>query len=221
MDVLILSRHGLSRTYLIGNRLYALGVYSTLNDPYNIPSGVPQGSNLGPLLFNIFINDLASIIYNSNCLLFADDCKLYKQIDTYEDSLELQNDLNRLCICWIENHLYLNSGKCKFMIYTKSSKPLNTYYQINCSPLELVQEFIDLGTTFSKELSFSKHIELTCLRAYRNLGFIIRNSHLFNNTSSSLSLTHWSDPNLSIYHLSETPKNFNIFVSLKVSKKSF
>ena len=45
----------------------------------NVLSGIPQGSVLGPIIFIIFINDLLEVVENV-CKLFADDCKLYKNI---------------------------------------------------------------------------------------------------------------------------------------------
>ena len=45
-----------------------------------VTSGVPQGTALGPLLFLIYINDLASAIQHSSIRLFADDCVLFKAI---------------------------------------------------------------------------------------------------------------------------------------------
>jgi hypothetical protein len=59
-----------------------------------MPSGIPQGSVLGPLLFNIFINDLCDIINHSNCLLFADDLKVYRAISSPSDCLLLQADID-------------------------------------------------------------------------------------------------------------------------------
>ena len=43
-----------------------------------VHSGVPQGPILGPLLFNLFVNDMSTIAGKSNVILYADDTKCYK-----------------------------------------------------------------------------------------------------------------------------------------------
>ncbi len=80
-------------------------------------SGVPQGSVLGPLLFIIYVNDIASTL-SSECKLFADDCVLYQNITSNSDSTALQYDLNQVsdwCKKW---QLSLNIAKCKAICIT-------------------------------------------------------------------------------------------------------
>jgi len=61
-----------------------------------VTSGVPQGIILGPVLFLIFINDLPTNIKNSVVFLFADDCILYKSIQTHNNCARLQDCLHAL-----------------------------------------------------------------------------------------------------------------------------
>ena len=49
-----------------------------------MPSGTPEGSLLSPLLFARYINDLPDAV-SCNCLMFADDVKLYHRIERQED----------------------------------------------------------------------------------------------------------------------------------------
>ncbi|RXY24593.1 hypothetical protein DD577_29365, partial [Klebsiella pneumoniae] len=64
------------RSYLT-SRTFSVRYCGALSTSYAVLSGVPQGSVLGPLLFYIFINDLLGVVKYSNCLLFADDIKIF------------------------------------------------------------------------------------------------------------------------------------------------
>ena len=70
------------------------GEVSQWND---VKRGVPQGSILGPLLFNVFVNDLPDIVEHSTINLYADDTTIYvADHDPNSVSLKLSEDLQRI-----------------------------------------------------------------------------------------------------------------------------
>ena len=59
-------------------------------------SGVPQGTVLGPLLVILYLSDLPEVI-SSQVRLLADDCILYREINTFNDCQDIQKDISTLC----------------------------------------------------------------------------------------------------------------------------
>ena len=84
---------------------------SSRNNP--VRSGVPQGTDLGPLCFLIYINDMGNSISRKTTLrLFADDSLLYRSIKTIDDRKQLQEDLTTLTK-WAETwQMTFHPAKC-------------------------------------------------------------------------------------------------------------
>jgi exonuclease III len=163
----------------ISNRYQAVVLRGHESDYAPIYSGVPQGSHLGPLLFLIYINDVEECLRHSKILLFADDAKIFKEIRNTEDCERLQSDLTALQKYCVENQLFLNIEKCNIITYTRNRKKINFNYNINDKILQHKSEIRDLGIVLDEELGFTKHYEHTVTRAFRTLGFIIRNTKSF------------------------------------------
>lgn len=151
------------------------------------PSGVPQGSILGPLLFLIFINDIG-LQLKSNYLLYADDLKIYKPIKSVRDCLDLQKDLDCLHQWCINNILLLNINKCVCISFTRNINKIRFDYTIYGTLLERTLAVKDLGVTFDYYMRFDVHIDNICKKAFKMLGFIIRRGKQFNNPKTMFQL---------------------------------
>ena len=80
----------------LSNRKKLVTVLGATSSARTVLSGVPQGSILGPILLLLHVNDLPNAVHYSKIASFADDMKVFKQIDSFADSLSLQCDLNSL-----------------------------------------------------------------------------------------------------------------------------
>ena len=169
------------KSYLSDRRqIVKIGTF--LSKIIHVPSGVPQGSHLGPLLFNIFINDINECFTTCLFLLFADDLKLSCIIKSPDDCGKLQYDLNNL-VDWCEiNGMELNPTKCKIMTYTRSRNTIDSDYMIGCHSLERTSLFKDLGVTLDTSLQFSHHLDNVINKAFQMLGFIKRCTQDFTST---------------------------------------
>ena len=146
-------------------------------------SGTPEGSLLSPLLFALFVNDLPSKI-NTNCLLYADDMKLFHKITTPDDASRLQNDLNTLSQWSAEWKLQLNPEKCKSFTMSLKRNQISTAYKINNVTLERVEAIRDLGVWLDTKLTFGNHINFAVSKANRALGVLIRSLQTGSNRGS-------------------------------------
>ena len=96
----------------LSNRYQRVKIGSTFSSYLEILRGVPQGSILGPILFNLFINDLMFFIQETEVCNFADDTTIYSCSPNFEEAtLKLSNDTH-LILNWFRiNSMVANSRK--------------------------------------------------------------------------------------------------------------
>jgi len=124
---------------------------------------VPQGSILGPLLFNIFINDIFLFIEKCEICNFADDNTIYSCHKSLNTILEnLSNDMEVLLDWFKINSLKANPDKFQFMILGSTEKP---HLVLNSIILKPDTEVILLGITIDNRLTFENHISKLCRTA--------------------------------------------------------
>ena len=145
------------RSFLHG-RKHEVMVNGSRSDADNVISGVPQGTVLGPILFVIYINDLLDNI-KSEGLMFADDTKIFRLISSYEDAVELQEDISKL-EKWADKwQLRFNYDKCHILTLGKFENIHHAHrYEMSGNELEHVFEEKDLGITIDADLKFGEHI---------------------------------------------------------------
>ena len=167
------------RDYLC-NRYQQVAINGSLSGLLPVSSGVPQGSILGPLLFILFIDDICDeISEGTNLGLYADDTKIWREIFSDNDQIELQNDVNKLFAWSVSNLMTFHPDKCKVMAITNKclDYPLpfyEFYYHLDDKLLDYVNCEKDLGVVIDHKLSWTNHCEQAVNKATRQFNLLRR-----------------------------------------------
>lgn len=166
------------KSYLF-NRQQAVNINGTMSNFVNTSYGVPQGSVLGPTLFNIYVRSLISLLRKAGFVAhgYADDHQVLKAFSVefqYEAIRSSVPELLDIIAYWMKaSFLKLNSSKTQVIIFS----PNNLSSQVHIDQIKLSDGCIipistwvsNLGVTFDCSLSFSLHINSICSQSYRLL----------------------------------------------------
>ena len=163
--------NNLIRSYL-SNRTQYTEILGEKSESLTIKYGVPQGSVLGPLLFLLYINDIANSSNLGTFVLFADDTNIFVEGATIEEAYEKGNKL----LCSIQkymtlNKLHINMSKCCYIHFrpygNKHPEPPETCkLYIDSFPIKKTRATKFLGVVIDEDLSWQPHI--TALRRKLN-----------------------------------------------------
>ncbi|VDI67542.1 Hypothetical predicted protein [Mytilus galloprovincialis] len=143
--------------------------------PATVRSGVPQGTVLGPLLFLLYINDIGdNLTTGTSIRLFADDCLLYRDIKTHNDTEILQKDLTELEKWSIDWKMSFNPKKCYVLQTTHNirNRIIRPYF-LHSTKLELKEHNPYLGVELDSKLNWNHHITSKVNKASQQLNFKI------------------------------------------------
>ena len=159
----------------LSNRSQFVRVNSCSSGCKPICMGVPQGSVLGPLLFIIFINDLAACLTHLSPLLFADDTNLfYSNADIDVLRTTVDQELLKLSEWFHCNHLSLNVMKTNYILFGSRLVPLNCQICIDKQPLVRLYSVKFLGVIVDSGLRWNLHIDYICSKIAKGLGAMYR-----------------------------------------------
>ena len=161
------------KSYL-SNRSQRVNVNNNFSSWQNIKTGVPQGSILGPLLFNIYLNDIFTFLSSSFLANYADDTTLYSIHTNYKImETTLRENFSQIKIWFYENFMQINPSKCHYMCLGQS-KEKHDFILDDITKLELTHEHEMLGVIIDSNLKFDSHINTLCKKVGKKLNALTR-----------------------------------------------
>ena len=174
-----LHAYGFSRKALrlvfsyLSNRKQRVKINQTFSSWKELLSGVPQGSVLGPILFNIYLNDLFFFLNEIEVCNFADDTTPFVCNKNLSELLEKLEQNSELAIQWFENnYMKLNTDKCHLLMC--GHKYEHQWAQIGKDKIWEEREVKLLGINIDNDLKFDQHISNICSKANMTLSVLCR-----------------------------------------------
>ena len=159
----------------LSNRKQCVKLGSNLSSFKDIYKGVPQGSILGPVMFNIFIHDLFDFVHKCDLYNYADDNTLSCSDANIENVVEsLESDSQSLINWFSDNQMQANPDIFQAIAIGKKTKDQSINFNLKGSTIPCDESVKRLGVTFDFKLKFDKQISSICKKASRQLNVLKR-----------------------------------------------
>ena len=142
------------------NRKQCVKINDTYSDLLDIISGVPQGSIVGPILFNIFFNDFFHVTLVASADNYADDNTLNSFVKTLEDLIKKLEHECEVALTWIRNNkMMVNPNRFQAILLNKSkSTQVKATMNIGDEKIEFLSAVKLLGMEIDDKLNFNNYI---------------------------------------------------------------
>jgi len=168
-------------TNYVKNRTHCVRLGNTRSTTGKLMSGVPQGSVLGPHLFNIFINDLFYNIKKAKISAYADDKQLYFSNANARIVQKTLNSELAVVSSWItHNGLLLNPKKCESLIFRRINSKSNQTeedkinFSVDGTLIEPSTTCKLLGVHIDERLNFNNHVASICKKISKQIAVVSR-----------------------------------------------
>ena len=174
-------------------RTQSVKINNHISSKHEVEYGVPQGSILGPILFNIFVNDLVEVNDSDMLVQYADDAQ-YLHSGTIDKLAEIIDRAERNLVevnkYFSDNGLKMNANKTQFLFigsrHCIRQLPENVSIRVNNDNIKPNESIKNLGVTMDKYFSFDSHIENIYRKMKGTLYFLNRNKSNFDEISRKL-----------------------------------
>ena len=133
------------------------------SDWIKLYQGVPQRTVLGPLLFNIYVNDMQHEVQNDcNVLQYADNTMVFKSDSNIHKSIaSLEKNVKKLLFFFVSHRLTMNAGKTEFIIFCRKAKNdsmNNLKFKVHNQVISAFSKVNHLGTYQDRNLNYQIEI---------------------------------------------------------------